>query len=401
MTLKRIFTILAILGAFCLALLSYSVIVFSPEYMYRIIKYGESDVMDYTIFPERTIHKGDIAFYYSSDVDSNLGNHKVQYTYKGKPQEARLEDLLEETGTTAFIVIKDDVILYETYLNDYTRESINTSFSAAKSVVSLLIGIAIDNGYIQDVHEPITTYITELKGTEYDTITIEDLLRMRSPIKYKEGMLWFGDDAKTYYAPDLRRLAVYQSKIINRDKNNFHYNNYHPLLLGIILERSTGQSVAAFMEEQLYQKLGAEFDASWSLDSVQSGFEKMESGINVRAIDFAKIGSMVLHNGHWQGEQIISAAWLRQSTLAEFPLDDRDYRDSFLQGRETGYGYMWYSAQVGNEQIDIYAIGKYAQVIYISPKQQVVIVRHGHSAGNVDWWPDLLKEIAALTDTVE
>ena len=125
-----------------------------------------------------------------------------------------------------------------------------------------------------------------------ESITIEDLLLMRSDIRYEEGNIWFGDVAKTYYMPNLRDLALSPDELTTKYEGKFHYNNYHPLLLGIILERSTGKHVAEYLEEKLWRKMGAEQDASWSLDSEESGFEKMESGINFIAIDFVKIGSM-------------------------------------------------------------------------------------------------------------
>ncbi|MCT8139333.1 serine hydrolase [Anaerobacillus sp. CMMVII] len=374
-------------------ILTYSFIAYSPNYMLRIINYGESDIEDYKIFPSRPINKADQAYYYEKQELTDLETYEVNYTYNNVNTSDPLEVLLEKTGTTAFIIISNDKLVYENYFNGYERDSINTSFSSAKSFVSLLVGMAIDDGFIQSVYEPITNYLTELAGTEFETITIEDLLRMRSPISYKEGNLWFGDDAKTYYMPDMRNLALNKPNLTKNGNRSFHYNNYHPLLLGLILERSTGEAVATYMEKRLWSKIGSEFDASWSLDSERSGFEKMESGINARAIDFAKVGSLILHEGRWQNEQLVSREWVKQSTITETPISFEEYDNSFLEGRNTRYGYMWYSTRNSEGDDDVFALGKYGQIIYVSPINNTVIVRFGKEYGKLDWWPDVFQTI--------
>ena len=200
---------------------------------------------------------------------------------------------LAKNRTQAFIVIQDDAILYEQYFNGASRDSIVTSFSTAKSFTSTLIGIAISEGYIHSVDDPITDYLPELaeRDPAFANITIRDLLMMSSGIKYVEFPFVNGDDAKTYYYPDLRQLALEDTHIVGLPGEQFHYNNYHPLLLGMILERATGTSVANYLQEKIWKPVGMEYPGSWSLD--EHGFEKMESGINARAIDFAKFGRLV------------------------------------------------------------------------------------------------------------
>ena len=134
---------------------------------------------------------------------------------------------------------------------------------------------------------------------------------MASGIRYEErGMPW-SDDALTYYGTDLRAAAV-SSTITGPPGRVFHYNNFHPLLLGLVLERTTGVPVSNYLQERLWKRLGMEAPASWSLDSERSGFEKLESGLNARAIDFAKFGRLYLNRGHWEGEQsFLPAGWTR------------------------------------------------------------------------------------------
>lgn len=389
-------TLLAVLSlaGFLLAVLVVSAAVYSPTYMARILRNGESKITDYRLFPERIIAKGEHVYTYESQPDEVLPQAEIRYLSGGEQRTRPLEQLLEENGTTSCLVIKDDVLVYEAYFNGYARDSIETSFSSVKSLDSLLIGLAIEDGAIQSVQDRISDYIPELSGTPFEGITIEQLLLMRSPIDYREGLAWFSDDAKTYYAPDLRDLALNQMRIDPSCTGQFHYNNYHPLLLGIILERATGMHVADYFRWKIWSRIGAEFDASWSLDSDESGFEKMESGLNFRSIDYAKIGSMLLHDGAWNGEQIVPAQWLKQSVIAPEPLSKEDLADWPLSGISIGYRYMWYSTENAQGGHDFFSAGKYGQYIYVSPENDVVIVRTGYDVGEVDWWPGVLAQIA-------
>ncbi|MEH7389918.1 serine hydrolase domain-containing protein, partial [Bacillus sp. JJ1474] len=294
-TTKLLLSFLIILLICSVLLVLVSSLIFSPQYVFRTIVNGNSDVMDYKVFPERIIQKSSQPYHYKYNLDASLKVMPIDYTYKGKGRTKPLNTILEETNTTSFIIVYNDKVVLEEYNNGYGQETVNTSFSMAKSIDSLLIGMAIEDGYIKSVKQSIADYIIEFKGTNMERITIEDLLLMRSNISYEEGNIWFGDDAKTYYMPDLRNLALTHKNLTSKYQGKFHYNNYHPLLLGIILERSTGKHVSEYFEKEFWNKIGAESDASWSLDSRESGFEKMESGINFKAIDFIKIGSMLIN----------------------------------------------------------------------------------------------------------
>ena len=383
--------VIALLLAFLILCIT-TMCMYSPQFLGRVLSHWDSSVSDYKIFPERVVQKSEQPYSYTKNIDPSLENLTVRYSNKQKS----LNAFVKSTATTSFIIVKNDEIVYEQYANGYDENSVNTSFSMAKSVVSLLIGKAIEKGLITSVHDPIAKYLEEFENKKIGEITVEDLLRMRSDIAYDEDkFLWFGDDSLTYWYPNLRELALSHTKLTNAYHGKFHYNNYHPLLLGIILERSTGVSVSQFFEREIWQKIGAEYDASWSLDSKKSGFEKMESGINFRAEDFIKIGSMVLNNGFWNGEQIINSDWLKTSTLSAFPLDDSEYKNSFLAGRNIGYQFMWYSTPSAQSGYDIFAWGKSDQIMYISPENNLVILRTGKSDGGVSDWVETLKGITA------
>lgn len=368
----------------------------SPTYAWRILRYGQSDIGDTAIFPERPILNGPNV---SVIERGNEGTpYEVEYRYKDEIRKEVLEDLLQRTGTRAFLIIKDDKLIFETYLES-SRESINTSFSSAKSFNSALIGAAIADGSIGSVEDPIIEYIPEIAGRGLDQLTIRDLLLMNSGIRYVEGdelpfyYAPFADDPLTYYPPDLREVALSAEASGAPIGKAFRYNNYHPLLEGIILERATGMHVAEYLQEKFWKPMGAEFPASWSLDSEESGFEKMESGINARAIDFARFGLIFLHNGFWNGMQILPEAWVRESTEPLRP--DRRTWETMSEMLDFGgyYKYHWWGLNNPDGTYDFFAHGRYDQFIYVAPRKNVVIVRLGDALDENVLWPLVLHDV--------
>jgi CubicO group peptidase (beta-lactamase class C family) len=311
----------------------------------------------------------------------------ISYQRNGQTVVEDFDTFLQTTQTTAFIVIKDDVILYEKYFNGYDHASTQTSFSVAKSFVSALVGIAIQEGYIKSVDDPITDYIPELtaKDQRFTAITIRHLLTMSSGIRYVERGLPWSDDSTTYFAPDLRALAL-SAQIEGEPGRTFHYNNFHPLLLGLILERATGQSVSQYLEAKIWRPLGMEAPGSWSLDSQWSGFEKLESGLNGRALDFARFGQLYLHEGNWNGKQLIPRTWVKESTRADTTSDPALF-----------YQYCWWVSTNLGQPGHFSARGNHGQYIYVVPEQSLVMVRFGKAFGygRGDAWPRIFEEIAA------
>jgi len=380
-------------GIFALALLI-ALLVYPAGYVRRVIAWGESDVKDYlNNFPQRPLEAAPTTFYFDEAPDEV----RVSGLFETILGIDDFENFLEESDTQAFIVIQDDAIVYEKYLNGAERDSMMTSFSVAKSFTSALIGLAIRDGYINSVNDPITQYLPELaeRDTRFNDITIRHLLMMASGLDYQEMRLGLvnGDDTLTTYHPDQRQVALENTQIIDPPGKYFRYNKYHPQLLGMILERATGTSVTDYMQEKLWNPLGMEFSGSWSLDSEESGFEKMEAGVNARAIDFAKLGRLYLENGNWQGVQVIPEEWVAQSTQADLSTHHAAYYPDemgqmiydTLQGH---YGYMWYGFSRNGGESDFAAIGDHGQFIYVSPHKNLIIVRNGSEYG-ADWsWYD-------------
>jgi CubicO group peptidase (beta-lactamase class C family) len=373
--------------------------VFSPypaEYLIRAIRGGDRPtVHDYKIFAERPMAASLSPFYFKEEPAEAM----VQTLFEQNSRVDNLDVFLEQNQTQAFIVIQNDTILYEKYFNGASRDTIVTSFSVAKSFTSALIGAAIDDGYINSVDDPITDYLPELaeRDPAFGEITIRDLLLMRSGIKFAEDfhLGLDGDGAKAYYYHNLRKLVL-DEIVVSTSPGPYRYNYYNLLVLGMILERSTGMPVAPYLETRIWQPMGAEFDGSWSLDA--RGFEKMESGINARAIDFAKFGRLFLNNGNWDGTQILSAGWVEESTGPDSSLK---FTGSYIFNDYDGYySYLWWGLRHDESNYDYAASGALGQWIYVSPHKNLIIVRNGEDFGNIGqkgWW-DMFYQFASAIE---
>ncbi len=365
----------------------------------RAMMRGDARVDDYKYFPERKISAGrevreiscEPDVFYADRLAALLGTNDLQ-------------SFIDKTKTQALLVLKGNKLIFEAYGKDYSRESIVTSFSVAKSFVSVMIGELIEQGKIKSVEQPVTDFIPELgeRDKRFSRIRLCDLLSMTSGISYSE--LTF-DDTKTYYAPDLRTLATTKTKIAEPPARHFLYNNYNPLLLGVVIERASGTKVSSYLQENIWKPMGAEFDASWSLDSESSGFEKMESGLNARAIDFARFGCMYRDGGKVNGRQIISGSWIHAS-ISDHHSDQPDfYKDDFgckLKNAEQGgyYSYFWYVLKREPPMHnDFFAAGNKSQIIYVSPESELVIVRFGEKDG-IDFWKWISSFYNLATQTI-
>ncbi len=400
---KLVAKIFGLLIGIIFILLVLAFIIYPGEYVYRMLVWQESDVHDYREnFPQRRLTAAAVPYHFDEAPDVD----RVTAVFERQPDIEDLDEFLSLSDTEAFIVIQDKTVLYEKYFNGIQRDMAVTSFSVAKSFTSALVGIAIDEGYIHDVDDPITDYLPELAERDpgFEDITIRHLLLMASGLEFKEmrPFLLNGDDPLTTYYPDQRKLALENTHIIDPPGEYFQYNKYHPQLLGLILERATGTSVTEFMQRVLWEPLGMEYDGGWSLDSQESGFEKMEAGLNARAIDFAKFGQLFLDKGNWNGTQVISSGWVADSLQydPDFQRDDyypNEFGQSIYKDGQGYYRYMWHGYFRGDGSFDFAALGDHGQLIYVSPHKNLVIVRFGANygiPGDVFGWTRLLYQFA-------
>ena len=366
--------------------LAYFAIRYSPEYLRRVIVLGQSDYYDYQRFPERTMDAAAEPFHFQASVNPAAAEARVRVAFEADPMVGGdLDAFLAARGTQAFLVIQDDTLLYEHYFGGFQRNSIVTSFSAAKSFDSTLVEMAVEEGLIGSLDDPITDYLPELaeRDPHFSDITIRHLLNMASGIRYVETGFVDGDDALTYYYPDLRALALHETQIQDAPGAHWLYNNYHPLLIGLILERATGRPVTAYLEAKIWQPLGMEYGGSWSLDSAETAFEKMESGINARAIDFAKLGRLYLNEGNWDGAQLLAPEWIAAATTLDPAVDRASYYPAWMEASfgQVYHQLQWWGVHFEDGSYGYSAIGHLGQFIFVWPEQHLIIVRHGESWG--------------------
>ena len=334
--------------------------------------------------------KMDLSFYkvYEYEENSSAGGYAPEpIVLRSKPE---LDEFLTESETTAFLVVKDNVLVHEWYAEDIDPEALHTSFSVSKSMVSTVVGMAISDGSISSLDDAITKYVPELLKSDprFGEITLRHLITMTSGIAYNEDdFSAFGDQISTYYSTNLRKSAITKTKISEKPGVRWNYNNYNPQLLGLAVERATGKSFSNYMSEKVWAPMGAEADASWSMDSFYNGFEKMESGLNARPIDFARFGLMFANGGAVNGKQVVPQEWVKEATASTGVSIGR--HDSL----EQNYNFLWWVYP--NNRFA--AQGKLGQYIFISPDKGTVIVRLGRDE-NTMFWPKLLLD---LTDQLE
>ncbi|MBN2258859.1 MAG: serine hydrolase [Anaerolineaceae bacterium] len=369
----------------------------SVIYMVRLVVWGRTDTGDAARFAVRSIlNRAPVSTFRSSDTPVTF--EPISHTWQGESYSSMLDELMTSSNTTALIILQDGTLQHEHYYNGASQSTLIPAFSVVQSFNSALIGIAIAEGFIESVDDPIVEYLPELDGRGLEGVTIRHLLNMSTGIRYfnEEAIspfIWMSDDARTYYMPDLRELALKVVPSAEQPGEKFHYNNYHSLLEGMILERTTGVTVSYYLQEKLWKPLGMQYPATWSVDSKLNAFEKMTSGLNARSIDFARFGQLMLENGDWQGRQLIPESWVRESTRPDAK-DERAWMD-FTDFKEAGgyYKYHWWGIRRPDGHYVFFAKGSHGQYIYICPKYRIVIVRNGNSEGQVDDWLDVFQQI--------
>ena len=330
----------------------------------RFVIYNFADIKDHKKFQSRPL-------------TANASSFNFQTTNQGKfPKELNnipFDKYLEDNKTVAFLIIKNDKIQYEKYFKGYDKESIIPSFSMAKSVTSILIGCAIDEGLIKSVDEPITNYIPELKKNGFDKVTIKHLLQMTSGIKFNESYANpFGDAASFYYGLNLSK-EIGKMKLKTEPGKIFEYVSGNTQLLGLVLEHSLKEkTITSYLQDKIWTPLEMEYDASWSIDRKKNGLEKTFCCLNARARDFAKIGRLYKNKGNWNGKQIVSQKWVEESTKLDT-----------TEGSANFYQYQWW-LPTPNE--DFMAEGILGQFVYVNPSKDLIIVRLGKKEGKANWW---------------
>jgi CubicO group peptidase (beta-lactamase class C family) len=307
------------------------------------------DIDDQSFFDTRKINRGE-AINLPAKLNV-LSNENVAF--------------LNSTESEAFLVFKNDTLVSEWYGN-YGADSTHwNSFSMAKSVISLLIGCAIEDGKISSLQDPISKYIP-WSGND---VTLEQLLHMSSGIPFGESYSSpFGYMAKAYYHSDLRAITA-PFKVEQTPGSNWSYEGGNTVLLGMALEAATQKKISNYFEEKIWTKIGAASPAYWNLDT-ENGFEKPFTGVYATAKDFGMLGQCILHHGKVNGEEIIDSTYLAQSFE---PWTIQDGKNSVCDW----YGLHWWMGEVDGVKFKS-ARGMRGQYIVIIPEKNMVVVRIGH-----------------------
>lgn len=327
-------------------------------YLYKAFYYNFVNIDDYKIFHNRTI------------AASKTNNYTLPFSanYDDELISDTLIQHLEDLETVALLVIKNDSIYFEKYWQGYSDSSLSNSFSMAKSYISALVGIALEEGYIKSLDEPVANYLPEFKEGQKSKITIKDVLWMSSGLYFGEAYSSpFSNTTKLYYGTDVYQLIT-SLQVVKEPGKAFSYSSGDTQILAAVLRNATGKNVADYASEKLWKPLGCVHDGLWCLDR-EDGFEKAYCCVNSNARDFALFGLMYMNEGFWNGNQIVSKEYVKES-LTPCLLPDK-------HGEHTNYyGYQWW-LYPENGQKTFYARGLKGQYIFCFPEQDMVVVRLG------------------------
>ncbi|MEE9371745.1 MAG: serine hydrolase [Saprospiraceae bacterium] len=370
---KTVKIVILIFLAFIIAL----GIKYAPKYM-RAVEIAERTKMKHIedtfinmneYFAFKTVEKSNNPYIFPRKVNRTLPKN---FTFQD--QVFNTSDFLDSSYTQGFLVLQDDTIVYENYWRGQKEETRHISWSMAKSVISALLGIAQAEGKMGSVDKTVDEYLPELKGSAYEGVKVKDVLQMSSGVKFNED---YGDPNS-----DINRW--FQAFALGDSQDDFvatlvkertpgtynHYVSINTHVLGMILVRTTGVSIAKYFKEKLWEPLGAEYDSYWLND--ETGMEMALGGLNATLRDYAKIGKLFLHKGIWEGEQIVPQAWIKESLT----MDSEHLTPASKNSAHpyTGYGYQWWIPP-GNDG-EFWAKGVFNQYIYINPTTNTVIVKN-------------------------
>ena len=397
---------------------------------WRFIGHGAEGIDDFKTFPTDTIHAPATPFAFAKAEHSVLDTLRLAVACCKTPLTLRqmIDTLDSKTPSAGMVVVRNDTILFEHYRGMVAPDSHTTIFSVTKSVTSLLVGMAIDKGYIRSVEDVVTDYLPELKteAPEFGRLTIENLLDMRTGLAFNENYSSnpLSGMARLHYGRDIQR-QIRRQRFKAEPDTEFEYNSMSTAIVGAVLERATGKRYAELLEEWVWQPLGMERYALMNLDDKEHRFAKAYGGLSSNPRDMARFGRLYLHGGEWEGQQLVSKAWVDRSFSADRAATNGWYSNSWrtvpgrlskdgknkfgdpselpavmLVAHEEGYP-LEHMKAVQNEDKTwsvrvatkcFYAYGLHGQVIFVDPEKRVIAVYLGND--RVDYFPTLFYKMS-------
>jgi CubicO group peptidase (beta-lactamase class C family) len=317
------------------------------------------------VFPTRKVARGAVA------RPLKRAEAEPEFRYTHQARKSGLDDYLVRNRTTGLLILKGDTILAERYQYDRTPEHRMSSYSMAKTIVGMLVGVALSEGRIRSLDDAAEQYVAELKGTPYGETPIRHLLTMSSGVRFSENYRG-NDDVAT-----LVRLSVLGeseggaatlSPFRTRDRapgERFHYSSAETQVLGLVLRAATATPLAEYLSAKIWQPMGAEADASWATD--RGGYEAAYFAVNATVRDYARLGMLLANDGALDGRQIIPADWVRAATTPAAKQFEPGRTNSIF-----GYGYQTWI--VPGEDRQFVLRGLRGQSVFVQPKSKLVMV---------------------------
>lgn len=334
------------------------------KYVFKALLYNFADIDDNEIFENRIIPASTKPQSWPLSASYN----RIRLT----PELDSTNKLLE---TVAFLILKNDSLIYEEYQDQYPAQALSNSFSMAKTMIGLMIGIAIQEGKIKSIDQPVGDFLPEFSKDGKEKITIKHLLSMSSGLDWVEGYSSpLSPTTEAYYGTDLAGLVL-NLKMKEEPGKYFRYQSCDTQILAFLLEKATGKHVSDYFHDKIWEPIGAENKAEWSLDK-KNGMEKSYCCIFSNARDYARLGKLALHQGNWNGNQIIPQDYFKQAITPSTSLIDED-----TDKPVDFYGFQWWLIPRYRGNDIYYARGILGQYIIMIPEKNVVIVRLGKKRG--------------------
>ncbi len=263
--------------------------------------------------------------------------------YKGPLFSYTLKEHVDKNNVMGLTVVRDGKIIDQHYRSERRETDLFTSFSMAKSMISVLIGIALDEGLIKSLDDPVSRYTSRINESSYSKVSIRSLLRMSSGIPFNETYTGKND---IYYLDQALRFSSNSSvvKTLNSmqrsssgEGKKFNYASVETVVLAEALRGATGKSLCQFMQEKLWEKIGAEHDAWWNIDS--EGNELGYAFFNATQLDYAKVAVMLANMGEINGKRVVSAEYVDEATNVERQPEGFKYGQA---ASYEGYGYQFW-----------------------------------------------------------
>jgi CubicO group peptidase (beta-lactamase class C family) len=332
------------------------------SHLRNFASWGVHTIHDYKTHPTRVVENGD---------NPQPWGYDSAYNTATIPDS--LMSIIDSNDTHAFIVIQHGKLVYEKYWDSYDSARLSGSFSAAKSIISLLIGIALDEGKIKSLDEPAGNYVPHFKEGELAKVRIKDLLTMSSGTSYNESDKgYFSMNASAYYGDD-EEFMVSQMKAKEPAGVNWEYRSGDTQVLGLIVEKTFGKNISELVSERFMKPMGAEADALWLLDGAKK-HEKAFCCFNAVARDYARFGQLVLNKGKWGDKQIVSEKYIQEATTPASYLKDPTENNNPVDY----YGYQYWIFNHKGMSI-AQQNGLFGQYVYVIKEKDAVVVRLGES----------------------